>query len=283
VLDGEVLIWRGDGPSGRPLAFADLQKRLNRKVAPTAQASLFDLDRAVFLAFDVLELGGVDRRQEPFAARRALLDVLVRSTPGADRLILSRRVEGKDWGVLARERERARDLGAEGLMLKHVASPYGSGRLKVSMGDARAAGWLKWKAAPYGVDAVLVYAQPGSGRRAGLYTDYTFGVWSQDPETGARVLTPFAKAYSGLTNEEIHQVDAFVRRHSTDRYGPVRNVEPKLVFEIAFEDIRESDRHKSGVAVRFPRIARWRTDKKPEEADTLDTLRRMLAAKKQAN
>ncbi len=279
VLDGEVLMWRG-GEAGQPLAFAELQTRLNRKVAPTQQASLFDMDRAVFLAFDLLESGGVDQRTRPFAERRERLETLARSLAGMDRFVLSRRVQGSDWALLARERERSREVGAEGLMLKHRASPYGSGRLKIALGDEKAAGWVKWKVAPYSVDAVLVYAQPGSGRRAGLYTDYTFAVWADDPEKG-RVLTPFAKAYSGLNNDEIERVDAFVRRNSTDRHGPVRMVEPRLVFEIAFEDIRESTRHRGGVAVRFPRIARWRHDKKPEDADTLDTLRRMLRAKDQ--
>lgn len=280
VLDGEVLIWRGDGATGQPLAFSELQKRLNRKVAPTVQAGLFDEDRAVFLAFDVLELGGVDRRGEPFATRRQQLERLVAETR-AERVVLSRRVAGAEWAALAAERARSRRVGAEGLMLKSMASPYGAGRLKVAVGEEKTAGWLKWKIAPYSVDAVLVYAQPGSGRRAGLYTDYTFAVWADDPERG-RVLTPFAKAYSGLTNEEIHEVDAFVRRHSADRHGPVRVVEPRLVFEIAFEDIRESTRHRCGIAVRFPRIARQRKDKKPEDADSLDTLRRMLAAREEA-
>ncbi len=147
-------------------------------------------------------------------------------------------------------------------MLKRRESPYGVGRRR---GD-----WWKWKVDPLSVDAVLIYAQPGSGRRAGLYTDYTFGVWDGDR------LVPFAKAYSGLTDEELHRVDAFVRRNTLDRFGPVRVVKPELVFELAFEGIQRSTRHKSGIAVRFPRMARWRTDKRADEADTIETVRSLL-------
>jgi DNA ligase-1 len=147
-------------------------------------------------------------------------------------------------------------------MLKRLSSPYGVGRRR---GD-----WWKWKVVPLTVDAVLIYAEPGHGRRAGLFTDYTFGVWHGDR------LVPFAKAYSGLTDAEIRRVDAFVRRHTLERFGPVRTVKPELVFELAFEGIQRSPRHKSGIAVRFPRMARWRTDKRPEDADTLDTVRAML-------
>jgi DNA ligase-1 len=159
-------------------------------------------------------------------------------------------------------RARARNSGAEGLMLKRRASPYGVGRRR---GD-----WWKWKVEPHSVDAVLIYAQPGSGRRAGLYTDYTFGIWDGDR------LVPFAKAYTGLTDEEIQKVDAFIRRHTLEKFGPVRTVKPELVFELAFEGIQRSTRHKSGIAVRFPRMARWRTDKRPEEADTLETVRALI-------
>ena len=147
-------------------------------------------------------------------------------------------------------------------MLKRLDSPYGVGRRK---GD-----WWKWKVTPHTVDAVLMYAQPGSGRRAGLFTDYTFGVWDADR------LVPFAKAYSGLTDVEIGRVDAFIRRHTLEKHGPVRVVKPELVFELAFEGIQQSPRHKSGIAVRFPRMLRWRTDKRPEEADSLATVRSLL-------
>jgi DNA ligase-1 len=149
-------------------------------------------------------------------------------------------------------------------MLKRRASPYGVGRRR---GD-----WWKWKVSPFTVDAVLLYAQPGHGRRAGLFTDFTFGVWDGD------ALVPFAKAYSGLSDEEIRAVDAFVRRNTVERFGPVRTVVPELVFELAFEGIQRSTRHKSGIAVRFPRMSRWRHDKRPEDADTLDTVRALLDA-----
>jgi DNA ligase-1 len=168
------------------------------------------------------------------------------------------------WDELAQTRSSARELGAEGLMLKQAESAYGVGR--------RRGAWWIWKVVPLSVDAVLIYAQPGSGRRAGLFTDYTFGVWDGDR------LVAFAKAYSGLTDEEIRQVDAFVRRNTLDQFGPVRVVNPELVFELAFEGIQLSTRHKSGVAVRFPRMARWRTDKPAAEADTLDTVRALIGA-----
>ena len=176
--------------------------------------------------------------------------------------MLSPTLDAGDWTALAEARGRARALGAEGLMLKRLSSPYGVGRRK---GD-----WWKWKVEPYAVDAVLMYAQAGSGRRAGLFTDYTFGVWDGDR------LVVFAKAYSGLTDAEIRKVDAYIRRNTVEKHGPVRVVRPELVFELAFEGIQPSPRHKSGVAVRFPRIARWRTDKRAEEADTLATVRGLM-------
>ena len=168
------------------------------------------------------------------------------------------------WEELARIREESRERQVEGFMLKRLGSPYRVGRRR---GD-----WWKWKIQPYSVDAVLIYAQPGHGRRASLFTDYTFGVWD-DGE-----LVPFAKAYSGLTDEEIREVDAFVRRNTLEKHGPVRKVKPELVFELAFEGIQRSTRHRSGIAVRFPRMARWRTDKKPRDADTIETVRALLAA-----
>jgi DNA ligase-1 len=178
--------------------------------------------------------------------------------------VLSPAVEAAEWTGIVAARARAREMGAEGLMLKRRSSSYGVGRRR---GD-----WWKWKVDPLSVDAVLMYAQPGSGRRAGLYTDYTFGVWDGDR------LVPFAKAYSGLSDEEIRMVDAFVRRHTLEKFGPVRTVKPELVFELAFEGIQRSTRHKSGIAVRFPRIARWRVDKRAEEADTLEQVRSLLDA-----
>jgi DNA ligase-1 len=176
--------------------------------------------------------------------------------------VVSPAVEAAAWSDVETARARARRAGAEGLMLKRRVSAYGVGRRR---GD-----WWKWKVDPHSVDAVLIYAQPGSGRRAGLYTDYTFGIWDGDR------LVPFAKAYTGLTDEEIRKVDAFIRRHTLEKFGPVRTVKPELVFELAFEGIQRSTRHKSGIAVRFPRMARWRTDKRPEEADTLETVRGLI-------
>ena len=171
-------------------------------------------------------------------------------------------VAAESWSDLAARRELSREMGVEGLMLKRRASPYGVGRKR---GD-----WWKWKIDPYSVDAVLIYAQPGSGKRASLLTDYTFGLWHD----GA--LVPVAKAYSGLTNDEIAELDRWIRRHTVERFGPVRHVEPIQVFELGFEAIARSARHRSGVAVRFPRMLRWRRDKPAAEADRLDTLLAML-------
>lgn len=256
VLDGEIMPWR-DGP----LPFAQLQRRIGRKVlGPKILAEV----PVALLAYDLLETDGVDVREQPFAWRRARLEELVRATPSAGRILLSPAVHAEDWdGVLQAHRD-ARARAAEGLMLKRLDAPYGVGRRK--------GGWWKWKVEPFTLDAVLIYAQRGHGRRASLYTDYTFGVW-KDGE-----LVPFAKAYSGLTDAEIRKVDAFVRRNTLQRFGPVRTVKPELVFELAFEGIQRSPRHKSGVAVRFPRMLRWRTDKKPEDADSLETIVGMLEA-----
>ncbi|HEU0299889.1 MAG TPA: ATP-dependent DNA ligase [Longimicrobium sp.] len=256
VLDGEIMPWR-DGP----LPFAQLQRRIGRKVlGPKILAEV----PVALLAYDLLEIDGIDVREQPFARRRARLEEVVRSTPSAGRILLSPAVRADAWdGVLQAHRE-ARGRGAEGLMLKRMDSPYGVGRRK--------GGWWKWKVEPFTIDAVLIYAQRGHGRRASLYTDYTFGVW-KDGE-----LVPFAKAYSGLTDEEIRRVDSFVRRNTVQRFGPVRTVKPELVFELAFEGIQRSPRHKSGVAVRFPRMLRWRPDKKPEDADSLETIVQMLEA-----
>ena len=254
VLDGEIMPWR-DGP----LAFALLQRRIGRKkLTPKILAEV----PVVLLAFDLLEAGGRDLRNEPLVERRRELAALLDSLGGRPAFAISPLVPATSWAELGVKRFRARAMGNEGVMLKRRSSTYGVGRKR---GD-----WWKWKIAPLTVDAVLMYAQPGSGRRAGLFTDYTFGVWNEGQ------LVPFAKAYSGLTDQEIRQVDSFVRRNTVARYGPVRTVRPELVFELAFERILPSSRHKSGVAVRFPRMARWRTDKKAEEADTLATLRGMM-------
>ncbi|MEZ4639967.1 MAG: ATP-dependent DNA ligase [Caldilineaceae bacterium] len=254
VLDGEVLPWRG----GHVLPFAQLQRRIGRK--KLSKKLLADIP-AVLLAYDLLEWDGEDVRERPLAWRRAQLAVLVDQMDHPS-LLLSELVEPVSWVQAQEERDKARDLGVEGLMIKRKDSSYQVGRRR---GD-----WWKWKIDPYTVDAVLIYAQRGSGRRAGLYTDYTFAVWDGGE------LVPFAKAYSGLTDEEIREVDRFVRQNTKERFGPVRSVTPELVFELAFENIQKSTRHKSGVAVRFPRIVRWRRDKKPVDADTLEMIQAMV-------
>ena len=259
VIDGELLPWGPDGV--RP--FAQLQRRIGRK---TLGKKILAEVPVVLLAYDLLEWEGRDVRGEPLEWRRAKLEEAVaragKSEPSGPRVSLSPLVAADSWDGLARLRADSRARGVDGLMLKRKASPYRVGRVR---GD-----WWKWKIDPYAVDAVLVYAQRGNGKRASLYTDYTFAVW----DNGA--LVPFAKAYSGLTDAEIRQVDAFVRKHTVEKFGPVRTVTPELVFEIGFEGIQASARHKSGVAVRFPRILRWRTDKAPADADTLDTVKRLL-------
>jgi ATP-dependent DNA ligase len=255
VIDGELLPW----VDGAPLPFAQLQRRIGRK---NLGRKILDEVPTVLVAYDLLEEGGTDIRPRPLSERRSRLAALVESVPTAGRLILSPAVSAADWGALTEARRMARESGAEGLMLKRLSSEYGVGRRR---GD-----WWKWKVDPLTVDAVLIYAQPGSGKRAGLFTDYTFGVWEGNH------LVPFAKAYSGLTDEEIRKVDAFVRRNTLEKFGPVRTVKPELVFELHFEGIQRSSRHKSGIAVRFPRMARWRTDKKAEEADTIEAVRELL-------
>jgi DNA ligase-1 len=255
VLDGELLPWS----AGAPLPFAQLQRRIGRK---TLGRKILAEVPVVLVAYDLLEESGEHLRARPFQERRRRLARLLERVPSAGRLILSPAIEVVTWAELSDARRRAREVGAEGLMLKRLSSPYGVGRRR---GD-----WWKWKVDALSVDAVLIYAQPGSGRRAGLFTDYTFGIWDRDR------LVPFAKAYTGLTDEEIRRVDAFVRRNTLEKFGPVRTVKPELVFELAFEGIQRSTRHKSGIAVRFPRMARWRTDKRPEQADTIETVRALL-------
>jgi ATP-dependent DNA ligase len=255
VLDGELLPWAG----GAPMPFAQMQRRIGRK---TLGRKILSEVPVVLVAYDLLEERGEDLRARPFAERRQRLAALLAAVPSAGRLLLSPIVEAAAWPEVERARARAREAGAEGIMLKRRASAYGAGRLR---GD-----WWKWRVDPHSVDAVLIYAQPGSGRRAGLYTDYTFGIWDGDQ------LVPFAKAYAGLSDEEIRRVDAFVRRHTLEKFGPVRTVKPELVFELAFEGIEHSTRHKSGIAVRFPRMTRWRVDKRPEEADTLERVRGLI-------
>ncbi len=257
VLDGEILPWVG----GQVQPFAQLQRRIGRK---TLTKKILAEVPVILLAYDLLEWQGRDVRGEPLEWRRGRLRALVEEAVRDGRLLLSPVVTAGSWEELAAARAESRGRNVEGLMLKRHGSPYRVGRVR---GD-----WWKWKIQPLTIDAVLIYAQPGSGRRASLFTDYTFGVWD-----GGK-LVPFAKAYSGLTDAEIREVDAFVRRHTIEKFGPVRTVEPRLVFELAFEGIQRSTRHKSGVAVRFPRILRWRTDKKIEEADSLATVRALLPA-----
>ncbi|MRW89383.1 ATP-dependent DNA ligase [Duganella sp. FT80W] len=261
VLDGEILIWHG---GAAPAPFADLQKRMGRK---QVSARLLAELPAVLVAYDLLELDGRDLRDLPQAERRMLLEQLAASLADAKQLRLSPLIVADSWPQLAEIRNESRARGVEGMMLKAVDARYGVGRTK-SVGT-----WWKWKIDPYSVDAVLVYAQAGHGRRASLYTDYTFAVWDEE-----RKLVPFAKAYSGLTDAEIAQVDQAIRKTTIEKFGPVRSVTPSMVFEIGFEGIANSPRHKSGIAVRFPRILRRREDKAIEDADTLASLKSLLAA-----
>ncbi|MDQ2818892.1 MAG: ATP-dependent DNA ligase [Pseudomonadota bacterium] len=262
VIDGEILVWK-DGPA----AFADLQKRIGRK---TLSSKLLAELPAVLLAYDLLERDGVDLRALPQHERRALLETLV-TDAAQPALKISPLVEAESWDALAVTRTESRNRGVEGMMLKARNAQYGVGRTK-DVGT-----WWKWKVDPYAIDAVLIYAQAGHGRRASLYTDYTFAVWDAD-EAGERKLVPFAKAYSGLTDAEIAKVDNAIRKTTIEKFGPVRSVKPSMVFEIGFEGIALSTRHKAGIAVRFPRILRQRLDKTVDDADTLDTLKGLLAA-----
>lgn len=258
VLDGEVLGWEGD----RPAPFAFLQTRLNRKAKTAGQLPMFDERRIVLRAFDVIRFEGKDVRGSTLRERRNILEYLDLPAPTIDATVS---VDEPTWEQLASLRESSRERRVEGFMLKHLDGVYGIGRTKPEGGT----GWWKWKIGPMTLDAVLVMAQHGSGRRAGLYTDYTFALWHEGE------LVNFAKAYSGLTNEEIERVDNWIRRNTVRRAGPVREVKPVQVFELGFEGVQVSTRHKSGLAVRFPRILKWREDKKAAEADQLETLRRL--------
>lgn len=259
VLDGEITAWQGD----RLLPFVELQKRIHRRsVTPRLLATV----PVRFIAFDLLEQAGVDLRQEPGAVRRSRLEELLgdRADIGPQ-LQLAPRLAAADWQACLQLRQSCRERRVEGLMLKHVNAAYETGRV--------VGAWWKWKIEPFHCDAVLLYAQRGHGRRAGKYTDFTFGVRSGD------TLVPFAKAYSGLTNAEIEEVDRFIRDNTLERFGPVSSVRAELVFELAFEGLQLSPRHKSGIAVRFPRIARWRRDKTVTDIDSLDTLRDLIRSR----
>ncbi len=254
VLDGELLAFK----EGIPLPFSILQTRITRKTL--SKKVLLDAPVS-FIAFDLLEWEGKDLRNEPLSHRKALLEELVQSL-NHPRFNLSETLTFNSWEELTGVREHARELQTEGLMLKKKDSIYETGRKRGA--------WWKWKIDPLHIDGVLIYAQKGHGRRADLFTDYTFGLWDGE------VLVSFAKAYSGLTDAEIREVDAYVKKNTKEKFGPVRTVTPGLVFEIAFEGIQASPRHKSGVAVRFPRIARWRKDKTIDQANNLDDLKALL-------
>lgn len=254
VIDGEILPFK----DGVPLKFNDLQKRIGRK---KVSKKLLKDAPVILMAYDLLEYNGKDIRDLDYVDRRKKLDSIVKSLDN-DQLLLSAEVSFDDWSWLIEERKKSRSLMAEGFMLKKKHSPYLNGRKK---GD-----WWKWKVDPFTIDAVMIYAQRGHGRRSNLFSDFTFAVWDDD-----RLVT-FAKAYSGLTDDEFREVTRFVKNNTIERFGPVSSVKAELVFEIAFEGIQLSSRHKSGVALRFPRIKRWRKDKKAEEADTLGTLKSLL-------
>lgn len=270
VLDGEIVVWK----DGKPASFAVLQQRIGRKTL--TKKALTDAP-AAFIAYDLLEHAGADVRSYAQAPRRAQLEMLHQkaliaqdSSIQSMNFHLSETMNARTWQELAALREQSRARGVEGFMLKRRDAQYGVGRTKAG------GTWLKWKIDPYSVDCVLVYAQRGHGRRASLYTDYTFAVWDQPQGEPDRKLVTFAKAYSGLTDEEFKQVDAVINKTTIEKFGPIRSVTPTLVFELGFEGIAKSARHKSGIAVRFPRMLRWRVDKPVEEADTLQTLQALL-------
>lgn len=278
VIDGEIVAWKpaqsgtqdafnpqsNASPAVQP--FALLQQRIGRK---TLDRKILEEVPVVILAYDLLEWAGDDWRNQPQDERRTQLEQVI-ATCNNPVLLVSPVLTGENWFDLARQRESSRRRGVEGMMLKARDALYGVGRTK-DMGT-----WWKWKVDPFSVDAVLIYAQRGHGRRASLYSDYTFAVWDGPPDARERTLVPFAKAYSGLTDEEMRQVDSIVRKTTVEKFGPVSSVRPSLVFELGFEGIALSKRHKSGIAVRFPRMLRWRQDKSVEEADNLATLQDLL-------
>ena len=255
VLDGEIMPFK----DGKPLPFNVLQTRIGRK---NVSKNLMAKAPVVLIAYDLLEHQGEDIRPLPMEERRNRLEQLLEEHPTSGIVLLSDLVESPNWEALKEERENSRAHFSEGLMLKRKSSEYKSGRKR---GD-----WWKWKVDPLTIDAVMIYAQRGHGRRANLFSDFTFAVWDEER------LVPFTKAYSGLTDKEFNEITAWVRQNTVERFGPVRSVKPHHVFEIAFEGIQKSNRHKSGVALRFPRISRWRKDKPMEEANTLVDLQMLL-------
>ncbi len=254
VIDGEIIAFA----EGSPLPFNQLQTRIGRK---NISKKILAESPVSMIAYDLLEYAGQDIRHETLSTRRLKLEELFRSTPHPN-FELSEPIIAAGWDEYAKLRVQSRSYFAEGFMLKRKDSSYETGRKRGS--------WWKWKIDPLTIDGVMLYAQKGHGRRADLYSDYTFAVWDGD------LLVPFAKAYSGLTDAEMQEVDAFVKKNTKERFGPVRTVTPELVFEIAFEGIQDSPRHKSGIALRFPRISRWRKDKPKEEANTLADLKALL-------
>ena len=255
VIDGEIL---AATPAGNVLPFDQLQRRIGRK---KVGKKLMTEVPVTFYAFDLLEWEGNDIREQAFKDRRHLLQRVLDNLQHPH-LRITELIEGESWEQLTKVRQSSRVNLAEGLMLKRLEAPYSVGRAQGT--------WWKWKVDPHTIDAVLIYAQKGHGKRANLFSDYTFAVWDQEN------LVPFAKAYSGLNDQEIRQVDRFVRSHTNDAFGPVRQVEPEIVMEIAFEGLRISKRHKCGVATRFPRMIRWRHDKQPKDANTLQDLQALL-------
>jgi len=254
VLDGEILPFKNN----QPLPFGLLQTRISRK---NLTKNILSKAPVIFKVYDLLELNGQDFRSESLTERHSRLKNIVKVLDN-DHLQYSKPVEFNSWEQLEERRKESRQRKAEGFMLKKKDSPYEVGRKRGN--------WWKWKIDPLTIDGVMIYAQKGHGRRADLYSDYTFGVWNDEE------LIPFAKAYSGLTDVEMRKVDAFVKRNTKEKFGPVRTVKPELVFEIAFEGIQESKRHKSGIALRFPRISRWRQDKPMQEANKLSDLQELL-------
>jgi DNA ligase-1 len=255
VLDGEIMPYKDN----EPLPFNKLQTRIGRK---NVTKKVRENAPVVVIVYDLLEWQGEDIRERPMRERRALLEQLMADCDTDGILLLSESIDATDWQNLRDIRERSREHKSEGLMLKHQNSAYKSGRKR---GE-----WWKWKVDPLVIDAVMIYAQRGHGRRANMFTDFTFAVWDGED------LVPFTKAYSGLTDKEFRQITAWVRKNTLERFGPVRSVKREHVFEIAFEGIQRSNRHKSGVALRFPRMSRWRHDKPKEEANTLEDLHQML-------
>jgi DNA ligase-1 len=261
VLDGEIVCWDGE----KPLDFNFLQKRLGRK---QVTKKLMAENPVHFIAYDLLEKAGEDIRTTPLQDRRAAMISLIEAHP-SEVISYAEPLEFETFEALEEWRSHSRSMGAEGLMLKALDSPYLVGRKRGY--------WWKHKVDPMTLDAVLIYAQAGTGKRSNLFTDYTFALWKGQGE--GRTLVPFTKAYSGLDNAEIEKLDRWIRRHTNEKFGPVRSVEPFHVFEIGFEGIAESKRHKSGIAVRFPRILRWRTDKPMKEADTLENAIALLESR----